>query len=108
MDRLVEHVFVMEGEGKVRDFPGNYTDYRDWRDSPAEKTQFHKMINQLRASTDKNQTPAPVVSSATGPTEAHERLRRKNCRSRKFGSMKRSEKKLSRWSNIKTEVVGLA
>ena len=33
MDRLVEHVFVMEGEGKVRDYPGNYTDYREWRDS---------------------------------------------------------------------------
>ena len=33
MDRLVEHVFVMEGEGKVRDYPGNYTDYREWRDA---------------------------------------------------------------------------
>lgn len=28
MDRLVDHLFVFEGEGKVRDFPGNYTDYR--------------------------------------------------------------------------------
>jgi len=31
MDRLVDHVFVLEGEGKVRDYPGNYTDYREWR-----------------------------------------------------------------------------
>ncbi|MDX5443394.1 MAG: ABC-F family ATP-binding cassette domain-containing protein [Hymenobacteraceae bacterium] len=30
MDRLVEHLFVFEGEGKIRDFPGNYTDYREW------------------------------------------------------------------------------
>jgi ATP-binding cassette subfamily F protein uup len=29
MDRLVNHLFVFEGEGIVRDFPGNYTDYRD-------------------------------------------------------------------------------
>ncbi len=29
MDRLVEHLFVFEGEGKIRDFPGNYTDYRE-------------------------------------------------------------------------------
>lgn len=29
MDRLVNHLFVFEGEGVVRDFPGNYTDYRD-------------------------------------------------------------------------------
>lgn len=29
MDKLVEHLFVFEGEGKIRDFPGNYTDYRE-------------------------------------------------------------------------------
>lgn len=29
MDRLVEHLFVFEGEGAIRDFPGNYTDYRE-------------------------------------------------------------------------------
>ena len=28
MDRLVDHLFVFEGEGQVRDFPGNYSDYR--------------------------------------------------------------------------------
>jgi ABC transport system ATP-binding/permease protein len=30
MDRLVEHLFVFQGEGKIKDFPGNYTDYREW------------------------------------------------------------------------------
>ncbi|MCS7019102.1 MAG: ABC-F family ATP-binding cassette domain-containing protein [Cytophagales bacterium] len=29
LDRLVEHLFVFEGNGIVRDFPGNYTDYRN-------------------------------------------------------------------------------
>jgi ATP-binding cassette subfamily F protein uup len=28
MDRLVDHLFVFEGDGHVRDFPGNYSDYR--------------------------------------------------------------------------------
>lgn len=28
MDRLTEHLFVFEGNGKIKDFPGNYTDYR--------------------------------------------------------------------------------
>ena len=28
MDRLVDHLFIFEGEGQVTDFPGNYTDYR--------------------------------------------------------------------------------
>ncbi|HCX24011.1 MAG: ABC transporter [Flammeovirgaceae bacterium] len=29
MDRLTDHLFVFEGNGKVRDFPGNYTDLRE-------------------------------------------------------------------------------
>ncbi|MFD2202419.1 ABC-F family ATP-binding cassette domain-containing protein [Shivajiella indica] len=30
MDRLVDHLFVFEGEGIIKDFPGNYTDFREW------------------------------------------------------------------------------
>jgi ABC transport system ATP-binding/permease protein len=30
MDRLVEHIFVFEGEGKIKDFPGNYSEFREW------------------------------------------------------------------------------
>lgn len=29
MDRLVDHLFVFEGDGLVRDFPGNYSQYRE-------------------------------------------------------------------------------
>jgi ABC transport system ATP-binding/permease protein len=29
MDRLVDHLFVFEGDGLIRDFPGNYSQYRD-------------------------------------------------------------------------------
>lgn len=31
MDRLVDHMFVFEGDGMIRDFPGNYTQYRIWQ-----------------------------------------------------------------------------
>lgn len=31
MDRLVDHLFVFEGDGEVRDFPGNYSQYRIWQ-----------------------------------------------------------------------------
>ncbi len=30
LDNIVDHLFVMEGDGIVRDFPGNYSDYRAW------------------------------------------------------------------------------
>lgn len=29
MDRLVDHIFVFEGDGLIRDFPGNYSQYRE-------------------------------------------------------------------------------
>jgi len=31
MDRLVDHVLVMEGDGVIRDFPGNYSQFRFWQ-----------------------------------------------------------------------------
>jgi ATP-binding cassette subfamily F protein uup len=30
LDRLVDHLFVFEDNGHIRDFPGNYTDYRNF------------------------------------------------------------------------------
>lgn len=32
MDKIVDHLLVFEGQGKVKDYPGNYTQYRDWRE----------------------------------------------------------------------------
>ncbi len=31
MDKVVDHLLVFEGEGSIRDFPGNYTQYREWK-----------------------------------------------------------------------------
>lgn len=31
MDRTIEHLFAFEGDGKIIDFPGNYSDFRDWK-----------------------------------------------------------------------------
>ena len=37
LDNIVDHIFVMEGNGVIRDFPGNYSDYRTFLDAqPAE------------------------------------------------------------------------
>ncbi len=32
MDKVVDHIFVFGGEGDIKDFPGNYSDWRDWRE----------------------------------------------------------------------------
>jgi ATP-binding cassette subfamily F protein uup len=31
MDKVVDHLLVFKGNAEIKDFPGNYTDYRDWR-----------------------------------------------------------------------------
>ncbi|MCP9198331.1 ABC-F family ATP-binding cassette domain-containing protein [Gramella sp. GC03-9] len=33
MDKITDHLFVFEGQGAVTDFPGNYTDYREYSES---------------------------------------------------------------------------
>ena len=37
MDKVVDHLLVFKGQGDIRDFPGNYSDYRDWKMARAEE-----------------------------------------------------------------------
>ncbi len=39
MDRLVDHLFAFEGSGVIKDFPGNYTQYRLWKQLDENKTK---------------------------------------------------------------------
>ena len=39
-DKVVDHLLVFHGEGRIQDFPGNYTLYRDWcKNAPASTTK---------------------------------------------------------------------
>ncbi len=35
MDKVVDHLLVFNGEGDIRDFPGNYSQYREWKEAKA-------------------------------------------------------------------------
>ena len=48
LDNIVDHLFVLEGNGKIKDFPGNYSDYRKWRDE--------SMLQNKETSTPKDKT----------------------------------------------------
>jgi ATP-binding cassette subfamily F protein uup len=58
MDRLVEHLFVFEGEGVIRDFPGNYTDFREWDEERKLAEPEKKQEKELH-----NAAPAPASNS---------------------------------------------
>ncbi|MCW3462068.1 ABC-F family ATP-binding cassette domain-containing protein [Chitinophaga nivalis] len=60
MDKLVEHLFVFEGGGEVRDFPGNYTQYREWQKEDDRKKTAPKKEERIE-----QVVAAPVVESKT-------------------------------------------
>jgi ATP-binding cassette subfamily F protein uup len=60
MDKLVDHLFVFEGQGVVSDFPGNYTQYREWE---KDKPEREKEAEQQKAAAAAA-APAPVVEAA--------------------------------------------
>ena len=38
MDKVVDHLLVFKGSGEIKDFPGNYTQYREWVSQPSQNT----------------------------------------------------------------------
>jgi ATP-binding cassette subfamily F protein uup len=55
MDRLVDHLFVFEGDGVIRDFPGNYSDYRISIDTRQVETRDTATITSKLAETKSSQ-----------------------------------------------------
>ena len=51
MDKVVDHLLVFQGQGDVRDFPGNYTQYREWKE---EKLEFEREQQKKQADKAKN------------------------------------------------------
>ena len=62
MDKVVDHLLVFKGDGDIQDFPGNYTQYREfsseWKEARGEKSS--KPDNTLKKpATDISLTPNP-------------------------------------------------
>ena len=50
MDKVVDHLLVFKGNGVIKDFPGNYTQYRDWQSLKSEKdAQEEKSTKEKRS-----------------------------------------------------------
>lgn len=46
LDNIVDHLFVFEGNGVIKDFPGNYRDYRKWHDEFAKENEVANKPNE--------------------------------------------------------------
>ena len=59
MDKVVDHVLVFHGDGQVQDFPGNYTQYREWkreRDEQQKATKGETDKSRQNAYREENQS----------------------------------------------------
>ena len=56
MDRLVDHLFVFEGEGVIRDFPGNYSQYRMSLEEGMVKNNEQGVKNKEQGTSNKQTT----------------------------------------------------
>ena len=64
MDKVVDHLLVFNGDGDIKDFPGNYTQYREYS-SLKEVTKDEKASGKSKekASADKPQTSNPSTTT---------------------------------------------
>ena len=59
MDKVVDHLLVFKGSGEIKDFPGNYSQYREWnelQESEAEKDQQKKKENTVQQAKTQSQS----------------------------------------------------
>jgi len=60
MDKIVDHLLVFEGDAKVKDFPGNYSQYRDFRDIQEDEERQKKLTAR---NDNKYSAPVQTVSA---------------------------------------------
>ena len=89
MDKIVDHLLVFNGQGDIRDFPGNYTQYREWKEeadrqqatvnrqqtqqkniNTPQKSADHSVENKSRKKTFKERQEFAAVESAIADLEA--------------------------------------
>jgi len=53
MDKLVDHLFILEGEGEVKDFNGKYTDYQNYIEEKEELEKEEKEASKIKKKKEK-------------------------------------------------------
>lgn len=53
-DKVVDHLLVFKGEGSIQDFPGNYTQYREWSKLKSDEENKNKVTKNNSSNKKKN------------------------------------------------------
>ena len=73
LDSIADHLFVFEGDGKVKDFPGNYTEYRAWREERDREEKLAAANKPAIATTGQTES-APTAKLSRGGLERAQKL----------------------------------
>ncbi|MFB0945429.1 MAG: ATP-binding cassette subfamily F protein uup [Spirosomataceae bacterium] len=79
VDNIVDHVFAFEGEGQIKDFPGNYTEYRLWKDEQLkieQENQSKKTVVKEEVIVQKAVEPSDKKKLSYKEQREHESLER--------------------------------
>lgn len=60
-DKIVDHLLVFEGNGVIKDFPGNYTQYREWLDCAPESERKDAPSKQDKEQRERNRKPTATA-----------------------------------------------
>jgi len=68
MDKVVDHLLVFRGQGDIKDFPGNYTQYREWEKYSGEQLETRGEKNASRTQKSHEDTSS-TSGQATPPAK---------------------------------------
>ncbi len=85
-DKLADHIFAFEGEGVIKDFPGNYTQYKNWKEEEEEKKK--KERNALKS-------PYNETKKSNSPTSAPVKIRLSFKEKQEFQSLEKEIEELN-------------
>ncbi len=88
LDRICDHLFVFKGEGEVKDFPGNYTEFREYLKVSEQESERFK-VDKKTAKEERKKKPKPIKLTYKEKLE-----------------MKRLAQELENLENLKTNIEG--
>ena len=77
MDKVVDHLLVFKGDGVIKDFPGNYTQYREWQsleENADQKSERSRVSNKQKENAPANRQKAQDMPATNDAPTTKRRL----------------------------------
>ncbi len=87
LDRIVDHTFVFMGDGVVKDFPGNYSEYRAWK-------EFHEQNKESAGAEKAKEKPIRVATHTSAPKLSYKEKKELESLSNELNSLNEEKRAL--------------